>query len=49
MKYQILFSGKHRKNIINPSSAELAQRVVKVNQIKINLDIERDIVELPIK
>ena len=49
MKYQILFSGKHRKSIINLSSSELAQRVIKANQIKINLAIERDIVELPIK
>ena len=31
MKCQILFSGKNRKNIINLSSAELAQRMVKVN------------------
>ena len=30
MKCQILFSGKIRKNILNLSSAELAQRVVKV-------------------
>ena len=32
MKCQILFSGKNKKNIINLSSAENAQRVVKVNQ-----------------
>ena len=32
MKLQILFSGKTKKNIINLSSAELAQRVVKINQ-----------------
>ena len=31
MKCQILFSGKNKKNIINLSSTELAQRVVKVN------------------
>ena len=30
MKCQILFSGKSKKNIINLSSAELAQRVVLV-------------------
>ena len=34
MKYQILFSGKNKKNnISNLSSAELAKRVVKVNQL----------------
>ena len=31
MKCQILFSGKNKKNITNLSSAEFAQRVVKVN------------------
>ena len=31
MKCQILFSGTNKKNIINLSSAENAQRVVKVN------------------
>ena len=31
MKCHILFSGKNKKNIINLSSAENAQRVVKVN------------------
>ena len=31
MKRQILFSGKNKKNIISLSSAENAQRVVKVN------------------
>ena len=31
MKCQILFSGKNKKNIINLSSAENSQRVVKVN------------------
>ena len=30
MTCQILFSGKNKKNIINLSSAENAQRVVKV-------------------
>ena len=30
MKCQILFSGKNKKNIINLSSGENAQRVVKV-------------------
>ena len=30
MKCQILFSGKNKKKIINLSSAETAQRVVKV-------------------
>ena len=31
MKYQILFWGKNKKNITNLSSAELTQRMVKVN------------------
>ena len=31
MKCQLLLSGKYRKNIINLSSAELANRVVNVN------------------
>ena len=31
MKCQILFSRKNKKNIINLSSADFAQRVVKVN------------------
>ena len=30
MKCQILFSGKNKKNIVNLSSAEIAQRAVKV-------------------
>ena len=30
-KFQIQFSGKNKKNIINLSSAELAQRVIKVS------------------
>ena len=33
MKCQILFSGKNKKNIAKLSSAELAQRVVKVKVI----------------
>ena len=32
MKCQIPFTGKNKKNIINLSSAENAQRVVKVNK-----------------
>ena len=32
MKCQILFSGKNKKNIISLSSAENAQRVVKVKE-----------------
>ena len=32
MKCQILFSGKNKKNIISLSSAENAQRVVKVKK-----------------
>ena len=35
MKCQILFSGKNKINVINVLSAELAQRVVKVNRIKL--------------
>ena len=35
MKCQILFSGKNKKNIINLSSAENAQRVVKVKGLHI--------------
>ena len=38
MKCQILFSGKNKKNIINLSSAENAQRVVKVNEQTIMLE-----------
>ena len=33
MNCQILFSGKNKKTITNLSSAELAQRVVKINGI----------------
>ena len=36
MKCQILFSGKNKKNNIILSSAENAQRVVKVKQLKKN-------------
>ena len=32
MKCQNLFSGKNKTNGINVSSAELAQRMVKINQ-----------------
>ena len=31
MKYQILFSGINKKNVMNSLSAELAKRVLKVN------------------
>ena len=37
MKCQILFSGKNKKNILNLSSAELAQRVVKVKVLSKSL------------
>ena len=33
IKCQIMFSGKNKKNVIILSSAELAQRVVKVKQL----------------
>ena len=39
MKYQILFPGKNKKNIINLLSAEFAQRVVK---IKVLITTEAD-------
>ena len=39
MKYQILFSGNNKLNIINLSSAELAQSMAKVKQL--NLDISK--------
>ena len=32
MKCQILFSGKNKKNIINLSSAEFAQKVVEIKK-----------------
>ena len=35
MRCQILFPGKNKKNIINFSSAEVAERVVKVNFLDI--------------
>ena len=34
MKFQILFSGKNKKSVINLLSAELAQKVVKVKSHK---------------
>ena len=37
MKCQILFSGKNKKKVINLSSAELAQRVVKMYDTKSGL------------
>ena len=37
MKFKSLFSRKNKKNIINMSSAEYAQRVVKVNKIQTKL------------
>ena len=42
MKCQILFSGKNKKNIINLSSAENAQRVVKV-KLHTSIGIEMDL------
>ena len=33
MKCQIMFSGKNKKNIVNLSSAENAQKVVKVKSM----------------
>ena len=39
MKCQILFSGKNKKNIISLSSAENAQRVVKVKKAEIRTNI----------
>ena len=39
MKYQIMFSGKNKKNIINLSSAEFAQRVVKVKYRKYEFQV----------
>ena len=44
-KWQILFSGKNKENVTNLSSAELTQRVVKVNMnTEINTGIENDYV-----
>ena len=34
MKCQIQISGRHEKNIINVSSAELAQRLVKIKFVQ---------------
>ena len=39
MKCQILFSGKNKKNNIILSSAENAQRVVKVKTVYIKLHV----------
>ena len=36
MKYQSLFSGKNKKNIISLLPAEFAQRVVKVKALDLN-------------
>ena len=56
MKCQILFSGKNKKNIINLSSAENAQRVVKVKDTStlVGLDIrltmqKNNLIQLRIK
>ena len=46
MKCQILFSRKNKKNVTNLSSAELAQRVVKVKVLvfeKINIIVGQTI------
>ena len=43
MKCQILFSGKNKKNNIILSSAENAQRVVKVKQACILIHMSRDV------
>ena len=42
MKCHILFSGKNKKNIISLSSAENAQRVVKVKVVKYFLLLHRN-------
>ena len=42
IKYQILFSGSNKKNPANLSSAELAQRVVKVNA---NIAVTTDVIQ----
>ena len=39
MECRILFSGKDKKNITNLSSAEIAQRVVKVNPLSLLLPV----------
>ena len=38
-KCQSLFSGKYKKNIINLSSAEFAQKLVKVNKTDNNVNV----------
>ena len=44
MKCQILFSGKNKKNNIILSSAENAQRVVKVNKLEHNfIEIQQNV------
>ena len=40
-KCQNLFSGKTKKNIINLLSAELAKRVMKVNEKQHNVSVEK--------
>ena len=39
MKCKSLISGKNKKKIIDLSSAEFVQRVVKVNRIRTNLNV----------
>ena len=39
MKYQILFSGKNKKYITSVLSVELAQRVVKINILHLQLQV----------
>ena len=49
MECQILFSGKNKKNIINLSSAENAQRVVKVKNILLvytGVDFDQNLLDL---
>ena len=48
MKCQILFSGKNKKKIINLSSAENAQRVVKVNMSIVMLVVNTTISDINI-
>ena len=51
MKCWILFSGKNKKNVISLSSAELAQRVVKVKDnllLEIDRPHQRVVVENPL-
>ena len=43
MEYQSLFSGKNKTHIISLSSAELAQRAVKMNTVAYILLIVRTI------